>query len=861
MTLIFVALFALSGINKYFPPVELVRTASNAELAQVYSKACLGFLRGPELGQVDLIPTMQTLLASPQLFSGKKNMEKVDLEKLRQLFSKVCKEDPDLTAFDGLETDLKEAVAKLVEIKNSLPDVQALKTLRLSQSRELKSADGNLIGEIYAPNGRRRWVSLQSLPAFIPKLFVGVEDRRFYEHHGIDELGVLRAMISNSGSKARPAGASTLTQQVARNIFLDDSLSFERKIREIILSNQIEKVLSKDQILEFYLNLIYFGRNSWGIEKAANSYFGKSAKDLTFTQAAYLAGIVHSPNAYQTKNQKTLNRLSFVLNKSVEEKIIPSSIDISKELESFSLPAKTPTLQTSYFKDFLQQSRRIRATPSAGINSVQDTAIQTTLDVGLQKISETALRRGLINYEKESRRYRWTGAKLNISDKIAAESERLKKRELDRAFLNEKMSQSLADALDDTPPPKAEHSPASSSESTWLVPLQQATRIHPSHLDEWQVAVVIANSRIGLRDGTTAALSRSSLAWASPLRFGDIIFVSQVAGKPEYEIQQAPEVNGAVVIMEAATGRVLSMVGGFSYRLSTWNGAVRATRQPGSLVKPFMYMGALEAPYQPNTVLKNTPITFPSRGPGDKPWTPQNYEGETSPPRSMRWALAHSNNIMTAHLMDLVGLGPLGILSQELGVYDNPKHNLSFLLGSQDTNLLSAVKGYAAIANGGFRVEPHLTMDEPIQAKPVTSADAISLFQTRYLMQGVLEQGTAARIKDLADSVAGKTGTTDDMNDAWFVGFTPNIVVGVHVGYDKKRSLGRGFAGGNVALPIFEEIIRASFKSYKPRQPFPPPPPGVVFLPTDRETGEILPAMRPNAVMEAYRASEIKQKK
>jgi penicillin-binding protein 1A len=839
--LILTALIALSHFNTKLPNLNDLQTKSQPEIVRMYSNACMDFLAGPG-GEYDVTDVIDKALAATNLFQQKRVAEKIEYEQIEVLFKKICRKDPDPAALDSLAGEFPQAIQKFLELKKGLPSVDGIKTLKLPQSIELKASSGQTVAEIFEKNGRRKWISIKELPPYLPKAVVAVEDRRFFQHKGIDELGILRAALKTGGT-GRPEGASTITQQVARNLYLNDSLSFERKIREIMLAGEIEARLSKQEILEIYLNLVYFGRTTWGIAKAAEAYFHKPAGKLNIIETTFLTGLIHGPNLYQTMNARTRERMNFVLAKLVEEKVIESESNLRDQIKNFAIPLEENTLPANYFKEFLLEELKARGSRGTQLE------IQTTLNTDFQKSAQAALQEVLLKYENEDN---WRGPIANISATVSEEMQVAQRLQDLRKLEEDKLTESLF---------SQNANPSTSAElkisPPWLFALARASTRVQIPVATWQLAVVLDDViTVGLMDGSIGKLSQASREWVRPIHFGDLVYVRKASVAGIYEIQQVPLVDGAVVAMDVQTGEVLAMVGGFSPS-GSWNRAVRALRQPGSLVKPFTYMAALQFGYQPNYMISDEPISF-SIPATRQVWAPRNFSDIANGPKPMRWALEQSYNVMAVRMMDKIGLTPIQILTRDFGLYSNPSNNYAFVLGSQEANLLSLVKSYAAIANGGFLVAPHAvkTPEAPVRKK-IKSVDDITLFQIRYLMQGVLERGTGRALKSLSQFAAAKTGTTEDHKDAWFVGFTPNVVIGVFIGYDEPKTLGEQNTGGVIALPVFEKILKASFQFYKKQEPFPPPPPGVVFYPTDPMTGQVLTEPSKTSINEAYRASRV----
>jgi penicillin-binding protein 1A len=855
--LIFTLLMALSQFDGNLPKPVDFQTKTRGQIVQMYANTCLGFLSGAKDADGNKVDSsvmagmLQTILASTTTGNGGNYPNKVKLDQLLDIFKRVCRVDPDPSALNSYAADIDSAQAKYLELQQSLPKIGNLKNIKLSESTELRAKDGSIVGEVFDLKGRRKYVPISSLPPYVAQTFVEIEDHRFPAHHGVDEFGILRAAFKNSSGTGRPEGGSTITQQVARNLFLNDELSFERKIKEMMLAGQIEAQLSKNEILDIYINLIYFGRNSYGIYKASQSYFGKSPTQLSPVETAFLVGIVHGPNLYQAKSPKLVERMTFVLNRMRQEKLIPDDFDIKKATDEFELPKNLSSMQANYFRDYLKEDQ--------GVDVSSQAALQTTLNAKFQLTAERELQLGLVNFEKKTPGKRiWNGPLANVSPGLLKDIEEEKQNKIYKELAKSAAQDNFLGAIESEKKVKGV-TPKTKEMPAWFFTLTRTSARFPVPVDTWEIAIVLDNSTVGLPTGKTVKISSQSLAWtrSNPLRQGDLVYVSQNLKSKSYEIEQVPRVNGAVVAMDAQTGEILAMAGGFSY--AGINRATKALRQPGSLVKPFTYMTALRLGYQPNFPLSGSSITFPKNGPGGHPWTPRNYESGDMGTKPMRFGLEHSINTMTARLMSMINLAPIRTLTKEFGLYDNPIKYYPFILGAQETTLLNVVRSYAGIANNGYLVQPHGVISGNFAPSKIKGIDDITLFQTRYLMQGVLQHGTAARIADLAPFVAGKTGTTNEMSNAWFVGFTPKVVIGVYVGYDKTESLGSGSDGARVALPIFENVMRESFKFYSAPQEFPAAPPGVVFQPTNVNTGEIQAAMSADSILEAYRESAIKK--
>ena len=864
----FATMLVLAGFNPLLPKPQDYSTKPRAYIVRAYSRACLQLFRDPRIKQLNLSALLQDLKFPAMGASSDFQSKRINPLLLVELYQKVCRPNPDLTALDPYSADINAAENLYASIVKSLPSIGNLHEIKLPQAIDILSADHKKIGDLHEPQGRRHSIALSQMPPALIKTLVAVEDRRFYKHHGVDQIGILRAIMKGF-TGGHLEGASTITQQLARNLFLSDKISYRRKLSEMLLAGEIEKQLTKKQILQLYLNLIYWGRDSWGIEEAAETYFGKPVKDLNSIEIAFLVAIIKGPNLYQYPDARTQDRVQFVLDRMYRAKIIPTRIQVNVRRDLHILPYSVArqSNHAAYFRDYIADNIGQVGVETAIRNG---RPLQTTLVDSIQTIAEKALRTGLVNYEKAAGRNGWRGPIVNISPMLEKSRAAYERAHMLQKIAAQKTSQSLWSAsAANSAPPKAAKAPTKTN-YYWLDLLRATVANYPPALTTWQVGVVLNQPmlHVGLADGSIVSLDRISREWAHPLRYGDLVYVAPMANSNRWKIVQAPQVNGGVLVLNAKTGQVLAMVGGYSHILSSWNRTL-AERQPGSLVKPFTYMAALQAGYQPNFLLSDGPFIFPAVAKGGHRWMPHNDDTKNVGERTMRWAFEQSRNTMTADLMSDIGMNPIRALSKEFGVYSHPDVNYPFILGAQSANILSLCQAYAGIDSGflsqirSLLAPPGANPDqagEIIERDPIQGVDPITLFQMRYLMQGVVERGTAAAaMHDLAPYVAGKTGTTEDSRDAWFIGFSPQVVVGVYVGYDEPKPLGYDAYGGTVAAPIAHEIFSQLFQSYGKPQPFPPPPPGVTFLATNELTGQIEPHLGDNIVVEAYRSSEVKE--
>lgn len=681
---------------------------------------------------------------------------------------------------------------------HDLPDAGELADYRPPTATRVYAWDGTLIGEF--SQERRIFVPYEEIPPVVIQAFLAAEDRHFFQHGGIDVSGFGRAMLNNVANLVRGRrleGGSTITQQVAKNVLLTSDTTIGRKVREAILAQRLESVLTKDQILELYLNEIFLGYRSYGVAAAAYNYFGKSLDELTPAEAAFLAALPKGPNNYHPRNHTAaaVARRNWILGQMREEGWLDEAAEqqaIAEPLVVRDAPVRSEYQDADYF---VEEARRIALRTWGEDVNRGGYYMRTTLDPRLQSMARDALMQGLETYD---RRHGWRGAwgQTEVSpgwqDRAQAESP-------------------------------------------------------PSERRAWQTALVESASGSNVRillasDGSEASLAGSDAAWANAgagLSRGDLIFVEPLSGG-NYGLRQVPEVNGALVAIDPWTGRVMAMVGGYSYSLSSFNRATQAMRQPGSAFKPFVYASALETDFTPTSIIVDGPINLV--GAGGQTWNPQNYSRRYYGPTTLRRGLELSRNAMTVRLAQRIGMERVRDDAIRYGVVDEMEPVLSMALGAGETTVLRLTGAYAAFANGGRRVRPHLV--ELVQNRegdtiwsseanidPTRSCrtcernfdgresprlpppgeqvmDPITAYQITSMLEGVVQRGTATSARVLGRPVAGKTGTTNDYRSAWFVGYTPDLVVGVFIGFDDNRSLGQGEAGGVAAVPIFVDFMQ-----------------------------------------------------
>jgi penicillin-binding protein 1A len=719
-----------------------------------------------------------------------------------------------------------------------LPNFQQLVHYEPPITTRLQAGDGRLLAE-YATE-RRLFVPIAAIPKRVVSAFLSAEDKNFYSHHGVDPISILRAALTDVGrwhSNRRPVGASTITQQVAKNMLLSNELSVTRKVKEILLATRIDEALPKDRILELYLNEIYLGSSAYGVAAAAMTYFNKPLDELSLDEAAFLAGLPKAPNNYNPARfpQAAKGRRDWVLDRMAEDGIANEAEVTAAKAEPMTLRHREEAeiVNAPYFAEEVRRELLARYGDKALYEG--GLSVRTSLDPRLQIAADKALRDGLITFDRAHGG--WRGAVGHIDPGPGWPSR-----------------------LDPVPLPAGAGSVG------------------------WRLAVVLHaeadGAAIGLKGGETGRIPFAQMRWARPLREegtlgafprsaadvakpGDLVLVEPLtdsaaktgaikAGGSLYNLCQIPEVSGALVVMDPHTGRVLALSGGFSYEISQFNRATQAKRQPGSAIKPFVYLTALEHGFSPSTLVDDAPISIP-QGPGQPAWTPANYEHNFMGPIPLRVALEHSRNAATAHVAASIGIEPIGETVETFGIMDRMPRYYSMALGAGETTPLRLTAAYAMLDNGGKRLTPSLIdrvqdrngktifradqrpcqscsgaewKRQPAPTIPDTReqiADPLATFQLVEMMQGVVQRGTGAAVKAVGKPIAGKTGTTSDWQDAWFVGFSPDLAAGVFVGYDDSASLGTGEQAAVVAAPIFRDFMIAALKD-APAKEFRTPP-------------------------------------
>jgi penicillin-binding protein 1A len=873
------------AVKTHFDPV-----ADRAEVSQLLSAGCAHMKKTFDIENINLDELISTAMDDPKAIAGdNKAFRGIDFNDLIVAYKQFCKNE----TVANSPVDLGEVIEFYNKAATDLPDHAKLKGLRMPGMSTVLDDKGGRFAEVFEADSRRVWVPLSDIPEFVQKAFVAAEDKRFFEHKGIDERGLIRAFIGNMGGKGRPQGGSTITQQVAKTLLVGDDVTYDRKIREMIVASRIERTLTKNEILELYLNSIYLGRGAWGAEMAARSWFGKSIKDVSLGEGALLAGLPKGPSYYSPDSHpdRAQERLAYVLNRMREDGVITADAMKDAVGRLPTLAANDRLRRDTGFHFVDQVGREAKTLAKVDGLTVGSYQVHSTILPDLQRATEIALQDGLARYELNTRRFQFEGPEANLADaikRIEAQQPKLEPVKPDTAKLDPAKP-------DPTKPGSKLPVKPPVVDPAWRQALE-AARL-PLYDVHWTRAIVVdlpgdkkggGVVRVGLADGRIVPLQTWNTKIRRALTVYDVVYVNVIEGKSKTsaraELRVRPTVQGAVLVLENKTGRILAMSGGFSYPLSQLNRASQAQRQPGSAIKPLTYLAALTQGLQPNTLVWDRPITLPPIGGAlnarpDDYWSPKNYDSSSSGLLTIRRALEQSKNLVTAHLLDgaiastpEASLDRVCDLAKEARIYADCVRFYPFVLGAQPVRLIDLAAFYAAIANEGARPTPHAI--ESIEQSGRTiyrfdvnsvtwlgSADRVAFYQLKTMLQGVVQRGTAASIRALAPYMGGKTGTSEDENDAWFVGFTNDVTVVVWVGYDnadgKRRTLGTGQTGAKVAIPIFQPIIQAVWAGFMPKTALSGPSVEarrqLVDLPIDLNSGDRLAKGSPQAFMEHFR--------
>ena len=726
---------------------------------------------------------------------------------------------------------------------NKIPDYKFLKSYKPPVSSKMYSGNGDLVADF--SKEKRIFIPYSTIPKNVINAFLSAEDKNFFSHPGVDAKGVLRATfnnIKNIMTSKRLEGASTITQQIAKNFLLTNEISIKRKIKEAILAFRIERALSKERILELYLNQIYLGSGAYGIAAASLEYFDKSIKELDYAEAALLAALPKAPSKYNP--YKNIKLAKFRRDLVLQNLFQNGFLDIKNYEQYKNQKIKLKKTKRIYLEDaqyYIEDVRKnIIEILSYEKVYKQGYNINTPINLNLQKIATESLRNGLIAYDK---RKGWRGPISNLK------YQKNWKQKIDKKYF-------LENSIN------------------------------------WRIAIVKEvnqfDARIETIDKSNGLIQYKDVSWTKKefdkiLKVGDVIYVKKLKDN-FYSLKQLPQINGGIIIMDPFTGRVLALSGGFSFKNSEFNRATQALRQPGSAFKPFVYALALENKYTPSSLVLDAPLVL-DQGIDLKKWKPENYGKKFYGPSTLRVGLEKSRNLMTVRIAQSLGIDKLADFSKELNIYSDPDELLSISLGSAETTLLNLTSAYSSFINGGKLINP-IIIDRIQDSEGNTiinnenrkckDCDKISFtgkdypkiednykqvmseqtaYQVTTILEGVIKRGTGKKLKDLQLNLAGKTGTTNENTDAWFIGFTSNLVIGVYVGMDNPKPLGKFETGSKAALPIFREFIEKSVKKSDAR-PFKVPK-KMTLMVVDPLTGEKAKFNSKNTIIEAYKSKNV----
>jgi penicillin-binding protein 1A len=867
------------SVKTQFDPVK-----DQDEVVQLLRDGCAHMRQAFDIESINLDDLISTAMDDPKTLGADiKALHGLNFADLNTAYHQFCKNE----TIDKPVVDLGDVINFYDQAVADLPDPARLKGKQLPGMSTVTDGAGDHYADVFEPRNRRVWVSLADVPDYVQKAFIAAEDRRFYQHHGVDERGIIRAFIGNLAEPGRPQGGSTITQQVVKNLLVGDDVSYERKIREMIVASRLEHTLNKNEILELYMNSVYLGRAAWGVEMASRSYFGKSAKDLSVAEGAMLAGLLKGPSFSNPDRHpdRAKDRLNYVLSRMQEDGVISGAqkTDAAAALPKLAV-FKMPHRDTGFgLVDFVGREAKTDGVDSLTAKSY---TVHSTVNAQLQRETEAALQEGLAQYEISAGHVVFRGPEANLTDAI----------------------KKLGAGTSGIP--------------AWQQAIKDVRL--PLYDVHWTPAVIVQKGdpkkgdstiRVGLPDGRIQSLTGANSDARRGLGLYDVVYVKtsgsaaneprpvvidQRTGKPKpakpvtvnsgsAQLRVRPTVQGAALVLENKTGRILAMAGGFSYPLSQLNRTWQTQRQPGSAIKPLTYLTALQSGLQPNTLVPNEPLTLPpigsssisrdliiSNGNGyDRPedyWSPRNADYNQGGVYTLRRGLENSVNIVTAHLLDggissdpAQSLDSVCATAKAAKIYTDCVRYYPFVLGAQPVHMIDLAAFYAAVANEGVRPQPHAVDSIEFNGKtiyaypsaplfsPISAADGVSFYQLKTILQGVVARGTARAIGGLSPYVAGKTGTTEDAVDGWFVGFTNDVTIAVWVGYDngdgKRRSLGSSATGARVALPIFQPIIEAIWADHiAPKAPLNGPTPEtrkqIADMPIDYWSGN--PVGRPD---------------
>ena len=743
---------------------------------------------------------------------------------------------------------------------SDLPNYRFLENYKPPVSTKVYNNNGEISADFAIQ--KRTFISINTIPPFVINAFLSAEDKNFFEHAGIDARGIIRAIfknIKNVATGQRLEGASTITQQVAKNFLLTSEVSFSRKIKEAILAFRIEKYLSKNRILELYLNEIFLGERSYGIASASMTYFDKSLKELSVSEAALLATLPKAPSLYNPYRSLSaaIKRKDWVLERMFENNFLNKNEYALAVKEEIVLKKR----KLDFYKESLFFTEEVRRFlfDKYGEDTLYKRGlyVKTSLDNELQRIATNALRKNLELYDK---RHGWRGPVKNIKN---TEEWKLN---LNTIKFDEINNWKLALVKNVS----SNYAEIETSENNKTVKLQ---------LEDLKWARKFINS-----DTLGPIISDVNQV----LQINDLIWVEQSEDNKKWYLRQIPDVNGSVVILNPWNGRIYSMVGGYSFDLSQFNRSSQAMRQPGSALKPFVYASALDNGYQPNTILLDAPYVNEQPKELGK-WKPDNYGNKFYGKKTLRSGVEQSRNLMTVRLAEAIGNEKILDLTKKTKIYQNPQNLLSFTLGAGETTLLNLSSADSVFANGGKTIEPSLVdliqdqngkiiyqkknyqcegcneISQELKSYPkvTTTEKAVLTEATSYqmvsILEGVIDRGTGKQMNNIKIPLAGKTGTTNNNLDAWFIGFTPDLVIGVYVGFDEPRTLGKSETGAKAALPIFQDIVQNLPK--KGMSSFFKIPPSINLVNVNIADGLSSKTSNTNVILESFKINEFPQDK
>tara|TARA_Y100001970_G_scaffold56852_1_gene71938 strand:+ start:3315 stop:5657 length:2343 start_codon:yes stop_codon:yes gene_type:complete len=728
---------------------------------------------------------------------------------------------------------------------SKLPDYKFLKNYKPPVSSKLYSGSGELVSDFSSE--KRIFVPFKAIPMKVINAFLSAEDKNFFSHPGVDAKGIVRATINNITNlikSNRLEGASTITQQVAKNFLLSNEVSLDRKLKEAILAFRLERALSKERILELYLNQIYLGEGSYGIASASLRYFDKPISNLNYSEASLLAALPKAPSRYNPRKNIELAkfRRNLVIKNLYENSYINED-QLKKLLKSDIILKKRKRIYLEDSRYYVEDVRK-KIVQKYGFDKVykQGFNIKTPLNLNLQSKATAALREGLIKYDK---RKGWRGPLTNVTYSENWNND------LDKFKLEKSIGWQLA-----------------------II----------KKIGKFNIQIETDNKEIGQIDYDKISWIKKEIN--KIFKIGDVIYVKKIENNT-YDLKQLPKVNGGIVVIDPFTGRILAMSGGFSFKKSEYNRATQASRQPGSAFKPFIYALALENNFTPSSLILDAPIVL-DQGVDLKKWKPENYGKKFYGVSTLRTGLEKSRNLMTVRIAQDLGLSKITEFSKKLNIYDNPDELMSISLGSAETTLIKLTSAYCSFINGGKLVQPILIdRIQDSEGKTIFNSEkrycedcdkisyesnnipkisdkfeqifsAETAYQMTSLLEGVVQRGTGKKLKSLNLDLAGKTGTTNKNTDTWFIGFTSNLVVGVYIGYDDPRSLGKYETGSKTALPVFKSFIEKSVKKADAR-PFKVSK-NISMVVVDSKTGKKANFNSKKTLIESFKTNKIDEK-